>query len=357
MQATFSTPVQSQQLNTQDEIQRAVDDIDFLAGGFWDDEELPIEAAIQQKFVPLDCEVRGEEGQNSREWSEVLDDFGSRKLYQERLNDFLRFASLDCSSATLEIKLVNYFNDAKAQTNPDGTPRYRATTFRSWLSVFTKFWRHCKYKDLKALVPTLEDKIGKWEKKQIDVKQAKCFSREELTTFFEMPTTVDNLLDKTYAAIALSFAARGAEVSTIMWEDVTQSVNSKTKETTIQIRYQRTKVTGVPEKMLALITGRLEVKAIMEYTACFSEDQQRGRYFRKLTTTRGGVGITNTKQNVGHNTLAKAAYRIAVRLGLPSAILYTGHTFRRSAATICAESGMSLPEIKLVTGNKSFLLY
>ena len=81
MPATFSTPVHSQLLNTQDEIQRAVDDIDFLAGGVWDDEELPIDAAIQQNFVPLDSDVRGEEGQNSREWSEVLNDFGSRKLY------------------------------------------------------------------------------------------------------------------------------------------------------------------------------------------------------------------------------------------------------------------------------------
>ena len=72
---------------------------------------------------------------------------------------------------------------------------------------------HRKIKDLKALVPTLEDKIGEWEKKQIEVKQAKCFSKEELTTFFEMPTTIDNLLDKAYAAIALSFAARGARCS------------------------------------------------------------------------------------------------------------------------------------------------
>ena len=128
-----------------------------------------------------------------------------------------------------------------------------------------------------------------------------------------MKTPRGTLLDKAYAAIALSFAARGAEVTTIMWEDVTQSVNAKTKETTINIRFQRTKVTGVPEKMLALITVRLEVKAIMEYAACFPDEQQRGRYFRKLSATRGGVGITNTKQNVGHNTLAKAAYRIAIR--------------------------------------------
>jgi hypothetical protein len=140
------------------------------------------------------------------------------------------------------------------------------------------------------------------------VKQGKFFSREELTTFFEMPTTFDNLLDKAYAAVALSFAARGAKVTTIMWEEFTQSVNSKGKETTINIPFQMTKVSGVPEKMLALITVQLlEGKAIMEYATCFSDDQQRGRYFRKLSATRGGVGITNTKMNVGHNTLAKAA--------------------------------------------------
>lgn len=111
-------------------------------------------------------------------------------------------------------------------------------------------------------------------------------------------------------------------------------------------------MSGVPEKMLALITGRLEVQTLLEYAACFSNDQQKGRYFRKLTATRGGVGITNTKMNVGHNTLAKAAYRIAIRLGLEAPISYTGHTFRRTAATICAESGMTLPEIKLVTGKQ-----
>ena len=72
-----------------------------------------------------------------------------------------------------------------------GAPNFLSenTTIRSWLSVFSKFWRHCKYKDLKALVPTLEDKIGKWENKQTEVKQAKCFSREELTTFFERPAS------------------------------------------------------------------------------------------------------------------------------------------------------------------------
>ena len=117
---------------------RAVEEIIFLSGGFWDEEEEVVEEQpinevrqpIQKQFVPLDANVRGEEGPNSEEWSEVLDDFGSRRVYQERLNDFLLFASLDYSSATLEMKLVKYFNDTKAQTNPDGSPRCLATTFR-----------------------------------------------------------------------------------------------------------------------------------------------------------------------------------------------------------------------------------
>ena len=116
----------SQQLSTQQELNQAVEEMDFLADGFWEEErEIPIQESTLKEFVPLNTDVRGEEGQNSREWSEVLDDFGSKRLYQERLADFLHFASVDYSSATLEMKLVNYFNDARAQTNPDGSARYR----------------------------------------------------------------------------------------------------------------------------------------------------------------------------------------------------------------------------------------
>jgi hypothetical protein len=130
MPAQYSQPTSTQLTSTQEEIMRAVEEFDFLSGGFWDEEEVEeqpfneVRQPIQKQFVPLDADVRGEEGQNSKEWSKVLDDFGSRRVYQERLDDFLLFASLDYSSATLDMKLVNCFNDAKALTNPDGGPRY-----------------------------------------------------------------------------------------------------------------------------------------------------------------------------------------------------------------------------------------
>jgi hypothetical protein len=42
--------------------------------------------------------------------------------------------------------------------------------------------------------------------------------------------------------------------------------------------------------------------------------------------------------------------RMAIALHLEDPKLYTGHAFRRTSATLCAESGMTVAEIKLVTG-------
>ena len=74
-----------------------------------------------------------------------------------------------------------------------------------------------------------------------------------------MPTTVENLADKAYAAIVLSFAARGVEAAGITWENVSRTINSVTKESQITIRYKRTKTTGVPETLVALINGRCQL--------------------------------------------------------------------------------------------------
>ena len=57
--------------------------------------------------------------------------------------------------------------------------------------------------------------------------------------------------------------------------------------------------------------------------------------------------------NIGHNVTAKTGVRIATKLGLNNPELYTGHTFRRTYATICAEGGMQLAAIKQITGHKS----
>jgi hypothetical protein len=157
------------------------------------------------------------------------------------LADFIAFANKDASELTLENKLVAYFNDASQQKLEDGNDRYRAASFRSWNSVFAKFWKYCKFKDLKAILPQIEDKIGKWEKLQVEAKQAMRFEKEGLLKFFGMATTAENLADKTHAAIALSYAARGVEVTYLTWDDVTRSIDLNTGEKSFGVSFQRTK--------------------------------------------------------------------------------------------------------------------
>jgi hypothetical protein len=309
--------------------------------------------APKTEFVPLNSGIEGEEGQNSKEWSDAMDSFGSRKVYQDRMTDFLQHAQNDNSERSLEMKLVKYFDDSRQLKNNKGEDRYRATSFRSWHSVFCKFWKFCKFRDLKTEVPGIEDRISKWEKMQCEAKQAKVLTAIDLFTYYDMINTPENLVDKIYAVMAMSFAARGVESSAITWNNVTKSIQVDTGETQIKVTYLRTKQKGIPEQSYTLITGEIEVRILNEYQQCFKPADRNGRYFRVLKYGADGTTIIGMNKNIGHNTTAKAGIRIATRLGLEDPELCTGHTFRRSAATICAESGMTLPEIKLVTGKKT----
>lgn len=60
-----------------------------------------------------------------------------------------------------------------------------------------------------------------------------------------------------------------------------------------------------------------------------------------------------TKQNIGHNTISKVPQTIAKFLKLNNPETYTGHTFRRSSATILAEGGGDLLTLKRHGGWKS----
>ena len=279
-----------------------------------------------------------------------MDSFGSKRMYNERIKQFMAYASLDVSEITLEMKLLKYFNEAKAMKNDSGEDRYRATSFRSWLSAFCKFWLFCKNKDLKVTTPALEDKIAKWEKMQSMARQAKTFTGEELLNYYRMSSTPENLADKVYAVIAISFAGRGVEVAAVNIKNITQTTETATEKKHIKVTYIRSKTRGVPEQSYTLITGSTEVRIINEYEQCFKREERNGRYFRMLRYGIDGTQIIRTGRNIGHNATAKAGIRIATRLGLQNPELYTGHTFRRTAATLCAESGMTLPEIKLLTG-------
>jgi len=84
------------------------------------------------------------------------------------------------------------------------------------------------------------------------------------------------------------------------------------------------------------------------------------RLFRKLKWAKGpGSAIIATNSPLGINSLRNVGTQIAqwlIEQGVelshePKA--YTGHTWRRTSITWCADAGLSLPQIKAVSGHKS----
>ncbi|KAI4461111.1 phage integrase-related [Holotrichia oblita] len=53
-----------------------------------------------------------------------------------------------------------------------------------------------------------------------------------------------------------------------------------------------------------------------------------------------------TRQNMGHNTISTSAIKIVTYLKLPDANNYTGHSFRRTSATILADNGGDILSLK-----------
>ena len=83
----------------------------------------------------------------------------------------------------------------------------------------------------------------------------KTFTGEELRDYYRMPSTPENLADKVYAVIAISFAGRGVEVAAVNFKNITQTKETATGEKHIKVTYIRSKTRGVPEQSYTLITG------------------------------------------------------------------------------------------------------
>jgi hypothetical protein len=120
----------------------------------------------------------------------------------------------------------------------------------------------------------------------------------------------------------------------------------------------KAKAIGVPQKSKTLISGKLECEAIRAYLDGFPPGM-RGPVLRKQKVSPSGV-VSGTMQIVGVHILEKVGIRIALDLNLADADDFTSHTMRRSAICRMVEAGMSLSEMKLVTGvhiNYIYIMY
>lgn len=91
------------------------------------------------------------------------------------------------------------------------------------------------------------------------------------------------------------------------------------------------------------------------YIASFDPTDRNGRFFRKLSLSKSGV-IKATHQVIGKHKLAGIGKTIAQTLGLEDWQKYTGHCWRRTGATLMANAGLSLAQIRSATGQLFLIL-
>lgn len=112
------------------------------------------------------------------------------------------------------------------------------------------------------------------------------------------------------------------------WSDI------KIQPDCILVKVYHTKQVG-PKKASEFVISAGKPKELIEkYMDCFTSLSQTGRCVRKLSKEmKGGLQV------IDKNTMGTYPSKIAEFLELPEPEKYTGHSFRRSAATLLSNHG------------------
>ncbi len=136
----------------------------------------------------------------------------------------------------------------------------------------------------------------------------------------------------------------------IEWSDIERLV-SKNDQVRYSVSFERRKNRGTKQKDYHLIIGEYEVAVMEEYFSCFAPEKRRGRFFRKLLSNDHTISGSEIK--IGKNKASDIGKYVAEVLKLLVPEKYTGHCWRRTATTILANKGLTLPQIKTMTGHLS----
>lgn len=174
-------------------------------------------------------------------------------------------------------------------------------------------------------------------------KKSNIFSKENVNQFITEAEDRTFLMAKVALIIGIAGACRKCELTFLR----VGNVSDKDSHFVVQLPNTKTKVT----REFVITEGKTEgqnlLDIIRKYIALRPRNVKHDRFFVKFTNGTCGV------QPVGINTIGKLPKDIAQFLKLSNPALYTGHCFRRSSATLLADSGADILKLKQHGGWKS----
>ena len=193
--------------------------------------------------------------------------------------------------------------------------------------------------DVNFMDHVLVKDIMKRLQKESAPKQASVFTMEQIEMFvLNAPETLDIRIKKIAALVAIQGALRISEVVNIGYDDVTFLNNGSVS---IRIKCSKTDQASFTVSLLRQTLMRNYVPSCGWRTYMELIETKNGRLFRSATKA-GKLG----RQPIGVNSMAAIPRFIATFLELPNVDEFSGHSFRRTSATLLSEKGMGLLELK-----------
>lgn len=252
-----------------------------------------------------------------------------------------------------------YEKEYTAFTSWCGEKKIKSMKEEVFMAYFAELAKTCKpntlwsrYSMLKSVIKIEKNldlskyfKVTSFLKKQnvgFRPKKAKIFSKDEIAKFINDAPNDVYLAMKVATIFGLAGACRREELMKISIDDIDDKGN-------------------------LLIVNIPDSKNHSSRSFVISEEIENGKYlalYRKYSSLRkpetphrrffvNYKKLACTVQCIGINTFGKMPSEIAAYLRLPNPELYTGHSFRRSSATMLANSGEGITNIKRLGGWKS----
>lgn len=265
-------------------------------------------------------------------------------------------ASLNLLPAKSHQKYEKQYKHFESWCNSKGTNSVKEEVFLAYFADLQKTFQPntlwSKYSMLKCVLQVKRNvdlspyfKLTLFIKKQnvgYRPKKAKIFNKAEVSRFIEEAPDEIYLLIKVATIFGLARACRREELAKIMIDDI------QDKENLVVVKIPDSKNNTSRNFVVSdEINKGLYLQLIRKYTNLRKPCTQHKRFFVQY---RQGACST---QCVGINSFGKMPSDIAAYLKLENPEQYTGHSFRRSSATMLADSGEGITNVKRLGGWKS----
>ena len=220
----------------------------------------------------------------------------------------------------------------------------------------SKLWKPntlwSRYSMLKSVLKVKKDldiskyyKVTAYIKRQnvgFRAKKAKVFTQEDITKFMKEAPDEIYLLIKVVIIFGLAGACRCEELTKLTIDDIDDKGN------VIIVTIKDSKNHSARSFVITKeVNNESFLNLYRKYASLRPQQTPHRRFF--LNYKHGKCST----QCVGINTIGKMPSNIAAYIGLKNPELYTGHSFRRSSATLLANSGEEITNIKRLGGWKS----